>query len=79
MKLCEEHGTPRCAGSATDKPTTILFRGQRVHRDVFVRFKREYEAAVAEKKEQFVHDGQPVLVAYAKYAIEYAESLLGRL
>ena len=39
------------------------------------KFKREYNKAVKQNKEQFQFEGFPVLVSYAKYLIEYADSL----
>ena len=34
-----------------------------------------YDTALKENKKQFVYDGEPVLVEYAKYLIEYLQSI----
>lgn len=39
------------------------------------RFKQEYRLAQNQKKEVFVFEGSEVLVSYAKYVIEYFDSL----
>lgn len=38
-------------------------------------FKKLYDKAVKEKKEVFVFHGADVLVTYAKYVIEYLDSI----
>lgn len=38
------------------------------------RFKNLYNKAVKENKTSFIFDGQEVLVQFAKYLIEYAET-----
>lgn len=58
---------------------TVLLFGKRVHRDALARFKREYEMARDAGRTEFIFDGQPVLVAFAKYVVQYAESELGAL
>jgi hypothetical protein len=40
----------------------------------FKRFKKAYEDASSEGKEQFTFEGNDVLVSYAKYLIQYVES-----
>jgi len=40
------------------------------------RFKKHYEKAVLNKRTRFSFDGQPVLVAFAKYYIEYLETVV---
>jgi hypothetical protein len=42
------------------------------------RFKRVYDNAREAKRTQFTFDGHPVLVAYAKYYLEYLEGLQER-
>lgn len=37
--------------------------------------KAAYDAAVKDNKKQFTYDGEPVLVAYAKYLIEYLDEI----
>lgn len=58
---------------------TVLLFGKRVHRDAMTRFKREYEMARDRGAESFQFDGQEVLVAFAKYVLQYAEQELGEL
>lgn len=41
----------------------------------FERFKKAYEDASSEGKEQFTFEGNDVLVSYAKYVIQYVESM----
>jgi hypothetical protein len=45
-------------------------------RPMLERFKKEYQKAVAAKKDTFVFDGNEFVVSYAKYLIEYLESKL---
>lgn len=42
-----------------------------------VEFKRLYNQAVIDKKEQFLFEGHEVLVSYAKYMIEYLDGQFG--
>lgn len=58
--------------------TVVLF-GRTVNREVVAEFKRQYLAAVAAKRDVFLYDGQEVFVPFAKYLVEYAESVLGVL
>jgi len=39
------------------------------------RFKKAYNRAVKTNKTVFIFEGQEVLVTYAKYVIQYADSL----
>ena len=57
----------------------VLLHGHMVGREVMVRFKQAYVAAVAAQRYTFKFDGQEVLTAYAKYVVEYAELSLGVL
>ncbi len=41
-------------------------------------FKKAYEKAVKDNQFTFEFEGQPVLTAWAKYVVEYAESLKTR-
>lgn len=38
--------------------------------------KRAYNKAVKEKKDDFLYKGRPFLVAYAKYLLEYYETII---
>lgn len=38
-------------------------------------FKAKYKKAVEEKKENFVFNGETIFTGYAKYVIEYIDSL----
>jgi hypothetical protein len=58
---------------------TVLLFGKQVGREAMARFKRSYEMARARGAEQFQFDGQEVLVAFAKYLLQYAEQELGVL
>lgn len=40
------------------------------------KLKSEYEKAVKDEKESFIFEGHELLVSYAKYLIEYAETQL---
>lgn len=51
-----------------------LQRFDRARRD---RLRKAYDAAVAAKQEQFNFEGNDLLVAYAKYLLEYLDSRLG--
>ena len=42
----------------------------------FKKFRKLYDEAVEAKKEQFEFEGEPVLVKWAKYVIEYLEPKL---
>lgn len=42
-------------------------------REKYLKLKREYNKAVAQGKSRFDFEGHPVLVAYAKYLIQYLE------
>jgi hypothetical protein len=44
-------------------------------KEEFKEFKKLYNKAVKEEKTQFTFKDQPVLVAYAKYVIEYLNTL----
>lgn len=59
--------------------TEIVLFGRLVGRDALVEFKRQYTEAVAAGQEQFDYFGQPVLVSFAKYLLEYAEGQMGVL
>jgi len=37
--------------------------------------KKQYDKAVADKKESFIFEGKELLTAYAKYLIEYLNTL----
>lgn len=62
-----------------DTKSTIVLHGREVTREALVRFKQAYLSAVQAKRYSFRFDGQEVLVAYAKYVIEYAEHEMGVL
>lgn len=47
-----------------------------VMKDYLKRFKRHYNKAVKNKRTQFSFDKQLVLVSYAKYYIEYLETVV---
>lgn len=64
---------------ATPSKDTIILFGREVHRDAMVRFKSEYELAKKNGQEVFMHADREVLVSFAKYVIEYAESQMGEL
>lgn len=59
--------------------STIILHGREVTREALVRFKQAYVAALQAKRYSFMFDGQEVLVAYAKYVVEYAENAMGEL
>jgi len=42
----------------------------------YKKLKKAYSKAVAEKKTQFTYEGNELLVAYAKYLLQYMESVL---
>lgn len=63
----------------TAREDFITLFGKRVERAAMERFKREYEMALQRKDEQFKFDGQDVLVAFARYVLQYAESEMGPL
>ncbi len=59
--------------------TTVVINGQIVTREAMTVFKRQYLEALRYGRETFTHDGQQVLVSYARYVVEYAEGQLGTL
>ena len=67
------------AGSTAEKvrPSTILLFGRSVPKAAVVEFKRLYTAAIAANATEFEYHGQPVLVDFAKYVVEYAEYHFG--
>jgi hypothetical protein len=58
---------------------TLILHGQPVTREALLHFKKLYMQALRKGRTQFLCDGQEVLVAYAKYVVEYAENELGTL
>lgn len=44
----------------------------------YQKLRRAYNNAVRQGKEQFVFEGQDILVAYAKYLIQYLEMRYGK-
>jgi hypothetical protein len=58
---------------------SITLYGKQVGREKMADFKRTYEAAKVAGLETFGYDGQLVLVSYAYYLIQYAESEMGPL
>jgi hypothetical protein len=59
--------------------TTILLHGKQVSKEALTEFKKHYMTALKLGEDSFTYDGKPVLTAYAKYVVEYAESQLGTL
>ncbi len=55
-----------------DERPTILF-----DRPKLAKLKVLYDKAVKARQEQFVFEGNDLLVSYAKYLIEYLESRIG--
>lgn len=49
--------------------------GGHIHLDELPQLKRAYNKAVKENKTEFTFKGNVLLVSYAKYVIEYFESL----
>tara|TARA_R110001599_G_scaffold130748_1_gene306106 strand:- start:971 stop:1162 length:192 start_codon:yes stop_codon:yes gene_type:complete len=56
------------------KGKIVEFTEESLNSTMFKQFKKAYEDASLEGKEQFTFEGNDVLVSYAKYVIQYVES-----
>lgn len=57
----------------------LMLHGKIVTKEAMVAFKQAYLEARAKKATEFLFDTHRVLVDYAKFVVEYAESQLGPL
>jgi hypothetical protein len=65
--------------SAESPGQTVTINGQQIARPALIRLAKAYRRALKSGDVEFTFDGQVVLVGYARYLIEYAESVVGKL